>query len=34
MISQNKYPLELCDDEGATVRKIKSSDLYLPKEKS
>lgn len=31
MLTQNKYPLELCDDDGATILKIKPLDLFLPK---
>ena len=31
MLTQNRYPLELCDPDGATVLKIKPADLYFSK---
>ncbi len=29
MLAQKTYPLELCDDEAATVLKINTADLYI-----
>jgi hypothetical protein len=29
MLAQKTYPLELCDDEAATVLKINPVDLYI-----